>query len=384
MNIGYIAPDGSNTLGDGTIGNPWKTPEYALANLAHDPQRIVRCHSGTYPPAFLTALHNGTPGYRTIIEAVTRRQAVFADANGSQYHNFSINNYTLTTNPEHWELRGLGSTRAFSDGIKIGVHPDAGTGRASDIVMMDCESHDNGGQGISGGPIDGILIDLCDVNYNGTSDLYNHGIYVTGDGVVVMRCRGYNNASHFVHIYTTTPGDVLNVLIALCRGVRTLPTAAARAYLVWTGQPEAYQTPVRIVGNTAAGGGWDSAVNIRRIDGAVIKNNAFAGAYSAATISESICENTVRDYNCYDGLTGETNGVDAEPELDPDLLFPLLAGNCDGTGDAATIAALLAELGLVVGDADAMGNPMWGLPTVAPIGGLWRPLLDQRGALRMQ
>lgn len=228
LNVIYIAPDGNDQTGDGTIEKPLFNLQKAI-NTAQPGTHIV-CRGGTYlqqvqsDGKFTVRIKNsGTATNPIVIRAYEDEKPVFDFKNGLTAERVGERGITITGN--HWWLFGLHITHAADNGIKLegsynriercefsynfdtglqlgfghkfsdtfpGISENDGTYCAyNDIV--DCDSHHN-----------------CDYDTNYGSDADGFACKMhNGKGNRFIRCRAWHNSDDAWDLYETDYDVVL-------------------------------------------------------------------------------------------------------------------------------------------------------------------------------
>ncbi len=227
----FIAPDGSDDSGDGTIEHPWQNLQYAV-NQAQPGTHIV-CRGGKYSPKKNTdgkytirLKTSGTAEHPIVIRSYEDEKPVFDFE--EQLREQMIGDRGLQITGNYWWLFGLHITHAADNGIKLegsynriercefsynldtglqlgfghnfsdtfpGVSQNDGTYCAyNDIV--DCDSHHN-----------------CDYDSNYGSDADGFACKMhNGRGNRFIRCRAWHNSDDAWDLFETD----FDVVLAEC------------------------------------------------------------------------------------------------------------------------------------------------------------------------
>ena len=228
LNTIYIAPDGNDLTGDGTINRPWAGLQRAVD--AAKPGTHIVCRGGTYvqkPQAdgkFTVRIKSsGTAEAPIVIRCYDGEQPVFDFRDGLTAERVGERGILLTGN--HWWLFGLHITHAADNGIKLegsynriercqfsynldtglqlgfghkfsdtfpGLSKNDGTYCAYNDVV-DCDSHHN-----------------CDYDANYGSDADGFACKMhNGRGNRFIRCRAWRNSDDAWDLYETDYDVVL-------------------------------------------------------------------------------------------------------------------------------------------------------------------------------
>lgn len=224
----YIAPDGNDQTGDGTIEKPWFNLQHAI-NCAQPGTHIV-CRGGTYIQTVqsdgkftVRIKSNGTAENPIVIRCYDGEKPVFDFKNGLTNERVGERGITITGN--YWWLFGLHITHAADNGIKLegshnriercefsynldtglqlgfghkfsdtfpGISQNDGTYCAYNDVI-DCDSHHN-----------------CDYDANYGSDADGFACKMhNGIGNRFIRCRAWRNSDDAWDLYETDYDVVL-------------------------------------------------------------------------------------------------------------------------------------------------------------------------------
>lgn len=228
----YISPTGNDGTGDGTLGNPWLQPEFAISQVAYG--SVIKALPGTYN---LTGDEQGIlddcPSNQPItIEASDpNNKPVFQGArfyfNGCSYFRFRNVKFDGGT-PDCIKINGNANHLDF-DGIEVYNAPDQGIIFSSDV---------------SGTPQD-IQIWNSIIRNNGTDTTLDHGIYVgqltgTAGTSVIANCVIYANAAYGIQAYPNSDG----LLVTGC----TIDDHAVKSSIVIGGDVTNATDNARVVG----------------------------------------------------------------------------------------------------------------------------------------
>lgn len=227
----FIAPDGNDQTGDGTIAKPWRDLQYAV-NKAVAGDHIV-CRGGTYEQGiqsdgkFTVRIKiSGTAEAPIVVRSYQDEKPVFDFKNGLTAERVGERGILITGN--YWWLFGLHITHAADNGIKLegshnriercefsynldtglqlgfghkfsdtfpGLSQNDGTYCAYNDVI-DCDSHHN-----------------CDYDSNYGSDADGFACKMhNGIGNRFIRCRAWHNSDDAWDLYETD----FDVVLAEC------------------------------------------------------------------------------------------------------------------------------------------------------------------------
>jgi len=231
VNTIYIAPDGDDIAGDGTLEHPWRDLQKAVS--AAQPGTHIVCRGGTYRQQVqadgkftVRIKSSGTADKPIIIRCYEDERPVFDFADGLTAERVGERGLLLTG--DYWWLFGLHITHAADNGIKLegshnriercefsycldtglqlgfghqfsdtfpGLSQNDGTYCAyNDIV--DCDSHHN-----------------CDYDTNYGSDADGFACKMhNGRGNRFIRCRAWHNSDDAWDLYETD----YDVILAEC------------------------------------------------------------------------------------------------------------------------------------------------------------------------
>ena len=228
----YIAPDGNDQTGDGTIERPWLNLQYAV-DRAEAGDHIV-CRGGTYKPTMkkdgskytIRISTSGTAEAPIVIRSYKAEKPVFDFE--QQLLDQSVGDRGILLTGNHWWLFGLHITHAADNGIKLegsynriercefSYNLDTGLQlgfghKFSDTFpnlskndgtycayndIIDCDSHHN-----------------CDYDANYGSDADGFACKMhNGKGNRFIRCRAWRNSDDAWDLYETD----FDVVLAEC------------------------------------------------------------------------------------------------------------------------------------------------------------------------
>jgi Secretion system C-terminal sorting domain len=225
----FVSPTGSNTTGNGTIGNPWQTIEYAINNIY--PGDILYLRGGVYNEQ-VTSVRSGTADAYITISSYNNEDAII-DGSGGVFNNGVIIDHSylklIGFTSRTWGSTGIWLRDCqFVELLKLKVTDVMGgidlTGTIHDFVIDSCIIYDyyggSGGHGIDATPggtdsiYNGVIkntkaytagaFDNCDgfgLGHDGISNiyLYNCEAYRVGDGfdisgrdIILERCSAHD------------------------------------------------------------------------------------------------------------------------------------------------------------------------------------------------
>ncbi len=263
----YIAPDG-NAEGTGSKDDPFPTAAVALTKVGGAQTLIFR--PGIYPGPITVPLRcKGTPEHPTVLKSEEKWKAIVVGAKEHAIFNHDGCDWLVV---DGFEVAG-----ARSVGIKMnGDHN----------TVRNCYVHNNSLIGIAiYGKMGGIIENNL-VEYNGSHPQFHHGIYASGDALVVRGNIVRHNAGLGLHLYPSLSNSI--IANNLVYGQAQKPGVLVDCPLGGGHN--------RIVNNTIvsnAGG-----LLIWNGDGEIIVNNIIAK--NGQSLVETNTKNTVVDYNLLD------------------------------------------------------------------------------------
>jgi parallel beta-helix repeat protein len=367
----YASPSGSDTTGDGSLGNPWRTAAKGLTALT--PGDTLRLRAGTYAEALADSIPSGNSGAHVTVAAYPGEQAVLRAPDGSaagvrlrtgkSYVTLGSTDATLVIDGS---AQAAGNT---SDGVKIDY---AGSGTISHHVRLQgVEITGWGGNGVLStqdpdtsnvGGFNELL--ACHVHGNGVplsgaSHGAGHGVYLETSDNTVSDCDLHDNGQYGVQIYRdgAAAGDAVNCarntvtrnrLYANGFGLHSDGSAAEGGGVTcWYGDAnvltnnlcygnagggvlvDSGASNTQVLHNTCQGNQGQGTYhgvelgNNGAVTGTVVKGNVAsgntAGDYHASAGSTP---STTSDYN----LTGDATGVGTHTLRSTDPLFAGVAG----------------------------------------------------------
>jgi parallel beta-helix repeat protein len=178
----YVAMDGKPE-GDGSRERPWPSVEHALSQVGGGQTILVK--AGIYRGSIqIAGQFAGTRERPTVIRSEVKWQAVIV---GAEHHVISNGGGCDWVVIDGFEVMG-----GRYDGIKMNGDYN---------VVRNCWVHSNRAMGIAihnrtGGVIENNLIE-----FNGGHVQFDHGIYASGEGLLVSGNVIRHNASYGLHLY---------------------------------------------------------------------------------------------------------------------------------------------------------------------------------------
>jgi parallel beta-helix repeat protein len=154
----YVDDDGSDDTGDGSIGNPWATLEYADNQMTGGDTLYIR--AGTYTERFYISGLSGTSGNHTYISAYNGEAAII-DGTGISYGSGS-GFFTIASN--------------YVDFVDMEVRNANMTGATGGINLITLTGQY-------------ITIDNCTLH-----DAWGMLVHIANDNNIVQNCTGYNSS----------------------------------------------------------------------------------------------------------------------------------------------------------------------------------------------
>jgi len=284
----YVAPAGK-AENDGSREKPWASVEQALAKVGGGHTIILR--PGIYRgPIFIPKAYAGTAEHPTIIKSEVKWQAIVM---GAPYH------VIASGDDCHWVVvDGFEVLGARYDGIKLsGDHS----------TVRDCWVHNNSAMGVAMHNKKGGVIENNLIEFNGQHVQFHHGVYASGEDLVVRNNIVRHNSSFGLHLYPSiSNARVENNLVS---GHREKPGIILSC-------PKGGGRNV-IVNNTIVGN--HGGIAIWHGDGEVVANNILVSDCEVLSFDEETQQVTSDCNLCtpasarqgQHGLTGDPMFVDA-------------------------------------------------------------------------
>lgn len=284
----YVGADGKAD-GDGSRERPWPTVEHALSKVGSGQTIIVQ--PGLYRgPIQIARQFAGTEERPTVIRSEVKWQAVIV---GAEYHVISNGGGCDWVTIDGFEVMG-----GRYDGIKMnGDHN----------VVRNCWVHSNKAMGIAMHNRTGGVIENNLIEFNGGHIQFDHGIYASGDGLLVSGNLIRHNASYGLHLYPS---------IKDARVVNNLVYGQVRRRGIIVACPQGGGRNI-IVNNTVV---EDEPLTIWNGDGETVANNILIAERGEAFSFDERTQGVHVDYNlCVPksarqgphGLSGDPRFVDA-------------------------------------------------------------------------
>ncbi len=178
----YVAPTG-RAENDGSREKPWASVEQALEKVGGGHTIILR--PGTYHgPIFIPKAYAGTAERPTIIRSEVKWQAVIM---GAPYH------VIASGDDCHWVVvDGFEVLGARYDGIKLsGDHS----------TVRNCWVHNNSAMGVAMHNKKGGVIENNLIEFNGQHVQFHHGVYASGEDLILRNNIVRHNSSFGLHLY---------------------------------------------------------------------------------------------------------------------------------------------------------------------------------------
>lgn len=174
----YISPTGRPGA-VGSVNDPYRGFEAALSRIGGGHTYVFL--PGVYQIGQITLRpeQRGTPQNPTVLKSLRKYKAVL---HGSTGHGFFVQEGADWVIIDGFEVRCSGI-----DGVKS---------NADHTVIRNCWVHHNMGQGIAAHSVRGTVIERNLVEFNGSHIQYNHGLYVSGENLVIRQNIVRLNASH--------------------------------------------------------------------------------------------------------------------------------------------------------------------------------------------
>jgi parallel beta-helix repeat protein len=284
----YVSGEGS-TENDGSREKPWPTVEHALSKVGGGKTIIVR--PGTYRgPIQIAKAYAGTAERPTVIRSEVKWGAI------------------VIGSPHHVISNGGGCDWLVIDGFEVmGGRYDGIKMNGDHNTVRNCWIHSNKAMGIAMHNRTGGLIENNLIEFNGAHIQFDHGIYASGERLIVRGNIIRHNAGYGLHLYPSIKESLVenNLVHGQVHGrgiILSCPEGGGKN---------------RVVNNTV----MDRAIplTIWRGDGEVVANNILVGEREAV-LMDSRTKQVHFDHNLSmpqagapgeHGLTGDPRFVDA-------------------------------------------------------------------------
>ena len=179
----FVSPAG-NEGNKGTQASPWPSVNFALSRATGGD--TITLLPGSYNESVVVDL-SGTAAFPTVIRSQNKWDAILQGAPGhGVYVADGVTNVVID---------GLQVAGAAIDGIKVG----------SFAAVRNCWIHNSTRQGISANATHNTLIEYNLVEQNGTSPIFDHGMYISGTNLVVRGNVIRRNRTYGCQIYADAP-----------------------------------------------------------------------------------------------------------------------------------------------------------------------------------
>lgn len=288
----WISTDGTS-LGNGSQSNPYNTFDTALSK--HGGGRTYIFTPGTYLLGQLTlrAEHKGTPQNPTILKSYEKYGAVL---NGSSGHGVYVHPECDWVIIDGFYIRG-----AAMDGLKT---------NADFTVFRNCWISNSTGMGISGHGANNLVIEKNVVEFNGRHIQFNHGIYVSGDNIIIRQNVIRYNAARAISLWGRSGMNATNTVVE-----NNLIYGNTRQGLLFFGPEDKYNienSGNKIISNTIVNNGY--GVNVMSFRRGIISNNI-------------ILNNNRWEYTEDHGLTVTHSGLKEDTQKLKDYLSDITVTN---------------------------------------------------------
>jgi len=284
----YVGTDGK-VEHDGSRAAPWPSVEHALSQVGGGQTIVVK--PGTYRgPIQIAKGFAGTAERPTVIRSEVKWKAVIV---GAEYHVIS---------------NGDGCDWVVIDGFEVmGGRYDGVKMNGDNNAVRNCWVHSNKAMGIAMHNRKGGVIENNLIEFNGGHVQFDHGIYASGEGLLVSGNVIRHNASYGLHLYPSIKG---------ARIVNNVVHGQVRRRGIIVACPRGGGGNV-IVNNTVV---EDEPLTIWNGGGETVVNNILVSRGSDVFSFDDNTRNVLVDYNlCVpaskrqgpNGLTGEPRFVDA-------------------------------------------------------------------------
>lgn len=178
----YVATDGKTDF-SGSKDKPWPSVGYALSKVGAGHTIIVR--PGLYHgPIWIAERFAGTEQKPTVIKSEVKWQAVIV---GAEYHVISN-----AGNCDWLTIDGFEVMGGRYDGIKMNGDYN---------IVRNCWVHNNKSMGIAMHNRKGGIIENNLIEFNGDHIQFDHGVYASGEGLIIRNNIVRHNASFGLHLY---------------------------------------------------------------------------------------------------------------------------------------------------------------------------------------
>jgi parallel beta-helix repeat protein len=261
----YVSTEG-NTENDGSRERPWPTVEHALSQVGGGKTIIVR--PGTFRgPIQIARAHAGTAERPTIIQSEVKWGATIIGA------------------PEHVISNSSGCDWLVVDGFEVmGGRYDGIKMNGDHNTVRNCWVHGNKAMGIAMHNRTGGLIENNLIEFNGSHIQFDHGIYASGQRLIVRGNIIRHNASYGLHLYPSIQESLVE---------NNLIHGQVRARGIILACPEGGGRN-RVVNNTVVERA--NPITLWSGDGEIVVNNIFIADHEAVSV-DARTRQVVFDHN---------------------------------------------------------------------------------------
>jgi hypothetical protein len=210
----FVDPNGNDTAGDGSIGNPWQTIPKAVTAASAGDTIYVRGGTHVYTTP-ITISKNGTSSSKFYLFAYPGEHPVLDFSSMSE----SSSNRGIKLNASYWHIKGLDIYKAGDNGMII-ENNGASYNRIELCIFR--ENRDTGLQ-LANGAHDNEIIN-CDSYYNCDSDMGDADGFApkltVGTGNYFYGCRAWNNSDDSWDGYLNAPTDNVTTTLENCWAIK--------------------------------------------------------------------------------------------------------------------------------------------------------------------
>ena len=202
----YVSTTGSDSSA-GTLAAPFRTIAHALTLLKPGDTLYIR--GGTYAEALINDIPSGTSWNAPVTISAYGSEVVTLEAPSTSSYPIKMHGSYQYIIISHIIFDAVNLPRDSSGRGAVGVYisSDSSAGIPTHLRFTGCEIKNAPASGLlveaaAGAPSD-IQILNCSMHDNG-ANILDHGIYISGNNVLVDHCRIYNNQGFGVQIYDGT------------------------------------------------------------------------------------------------------------------------------------------------------------------------------------